>query len=138
MIITPITNGIVIDHIHAGRGMTLYETLHLADLDCSTAIILNAPSEKLGRKDIIKVDTLIDIDLDVLGYIDPNITVNIIRNGVLDQKKHLSLPKRVVNVIQCKNPRCITSVERAIPQIFTLTDEATGTYRCFYCEQKAK
>jgi len=138
MIITPITDGIVIDHIHAGRGMLLYNTLHLGELDCSTAIILNAPSEKLGRKDIIKIDSPIDIDLDVLGYFDPDITVNIIRNGVLSQKKHLSLPERVVNVIHCRNPRCITSVERAIPQIFTLTDRENGTYRCLYCEHQAK
>ena len=138
MTIDSIKNGIVIDHIKAGKGMYLYEVLGLEKLDCSVAIIKNGVSQKLGKKDIIKIDSLIDLDLDVLGYVDPGITVNIIRDGVTVEKKKLSLPERVVNVIKCKNGRCITSVEQEVPHIFKLTDREKGVYRCIYCESKAK
>lgn len=129
-----VTNGIVIDHIKAGRSMEIYRLLGLEELDCCVAIIKNVVSRKHGRKDIIKIDDEIDIDLEVLGYIDPNITVNIIKNGVLAEKKHLELPKRLVNIISCNNPRCITVNEQEIDQIFNLTDREKGIYRCEYCE----
>lgn len=136
MNIDSIKNGIVIDHIEAGKSMQLYHFLHLDSLDCSVAIIKNVVSKKMGKKDIIKIDEEIDIDLDVLGYIDPNITVNIIKDGVRIKKCHLALPERVTNVIKCKNPRCITSVERGIDQVFKLTDREARIYRCIYCESK--
>ena len=138
MIIDAISNGIVIDHISAGKAMKLYNILGLDKLDCSVALLKNVSSGKLGRKDIIKIDSPMEVDLDVLGYIDPNITVNIIRDGKLVEKRTLKLPERITNVIRCKNPRCITSVEQELPQIFTLTDEETRTYRCLYCETKAE
>ena len=134
MIVNPITDGIVLDHIKAGRAMELYQVLNLGALQCPVAIIKNADSKKMGRKDIIKIFEVIDLDLDVLGYIDPNITVNIIRNGVRVEKKHLELPKKLVNVIHCKNPRCITVAEPQLDAIFLLSDPATHTYRCAYCE----
>ena len=130
--------GLVIDHIEAGRSMEIYRVLELDKLDCSVAIIKNARSKKSGRKDIIKIEDRIDIDLDVLGFIDPNITVNIIDGGHIIEKKHLQLPERIVNVAKCKNPRCITSVEPDLPQIFRLTSPETHTYRCIYCETKAE
>lgn len=138
MIINPIENGIVIDHITAGKGMELYEVLHLGELSCSVAIIKNASSVKMGKKDIIKIDEVIDLDLDILGYIDPGITVNIIRNGVNEKRVHISAPEKITNVIKCKNPRCITSVEQELPHIFKLTDRENMVYRCIYCESKAK
>lgn len=138
MKIDSITNGIVIDHITAGKGMELYHFLHLDSMDCSIALIKNAPSKKMGKKDIIKVDTALELDLDILGYVDPDVTVNIIRNGILTEKFHPQLPERLTNIIQCKNPRCITSVEQEIPHIFKLTDREHGVYRCIYCESKAK
>lgn len=138
MNIDSIVNGIVIDHIGAGKSMELYNILNLGELDCSVAIIKNAASRKMGKKDIIKIDETIDIDLDVLGYIDPNITVNIIRDGKKVEKRNLALPERVVNVIKCKNPRCITSVEPKIDHIFKLTNREARTYRCIYCEAKAE
>ncbi len=138
MNIDSIVNGIVIDHIEAGKSMELYSILNLGDLDCSVAIIKNAASRKMGKKDIIKIDENIDLDLDVLGYIDPNITVNIIRDGKKVEKRNPALPERVVNVIRCKNPRCITSVETKIDQVFKLTDRESRTYRCIYCEAKAE
>ena len=138
MIIDAISNGIVIDHIAAGKAMTLYGILGLDGLDCTVALLKNVPSRKLGRKDIIKIDRILDLDWDVIGYIDPGITVNIIRDGVRVEKRQLRLPERITNVIRCKNPRCITSVEQELPQIFTLTDEETRTYRCLYCETKAE
>ena len=138
MIIDAISNGIVIDHIAAGKAMTLYGILGLAGLDCTVALLKNVPSRKLGRKDIIKIDRILDLDWDVIGYIDPGITVNIIRDGVRVEKRQLRLPERITNVIRCKNPRCITSVEQELPQIFTLTDPETRTYRCLYCETKAE
>ncbi len=138
MNIDSINNGIVIDHIKAGRSMDIYNFLNLENLDCSVAIIKNVVSKKMGRKDIIKIDASIDLDLNVLGYIDSNITVNIIKNGVLSEKKHLELPNKIVGVIKCKNPRCITSTEQEIPHIFKLTDEENVVYRCLYCESKSK
>lgn len=138
MNIDSIKNGIVIDHIKAGNSMEIYHFLNLENLDCSVAIIKNVISKKMGRKDIIKIDADIDIDLDVLGYIDSDITVNIIKNGEIVSKCHLELPERIENVIVCKNPRCITSVEQEITQIFKLTDREKRVYRCVYCEAKAK
>lgn len=138
MKIDSIKNGIVIDHIRAGKGMELYHFLHLDNLDCSIALIKNVPSKKLGKKDIIKVDTDLRLNLDILGYIDPGVTINIIKNGERVEKFHPQLPERLTNIIQCKNPRCITSVEQEIPHIFKLTDRETGVYRCIYCESKAK
>ena len=137
MNIGQIKDGIVLDHITAGNSMNIYNVLHLDKLDCTVALIKNAESPKMGKKDIIKISTLMDIDLDILGYLDPGITVNIIRDGVVAERRHLELPQRVVGVIKCKNPRCITSVEREIVQEFKLTDPAKKVYRCIYCEQKA-
>ena len=132
-----IKDGIVLDHITAGNGMNIYNVLKLGELDCTVALIKNADSPKMGKKDIIKISTHMDIDLDILGYLDPGITVNIIRDGEVAERRHVALPQRVVGVIQCKNPRCITSVEREIVHEFKLTDPAKGVYRCIYCEQKA-
>ena len=138
MNIDSIQNGIVLDHITAGKALQIYNDLHLDKLDCSVAIIKNVKSEKMGRKDILKIDQDIDINLDVLGYIDPDISVNIIKDGKRIEKRQLKLPERITNVIRCKNPRCITSVEQELPQVFTLTEESTRTYRCLYCETKAE
>ena len=134
MNIDGILNGYVIDHITAGKAMLIYRHLRLDKLDCSVAIIKNAKSRRLGRKDIIKIDELIPIDLEILGYIDPSVTVNVIRDGALADKKHLALPERVVNVIRCKNPRCITQIEQEIEHVFVLADREKGVYRCHYCE----
>ena len=135
--ISGLQEGVVLDHIQSGKSLDIYYHLGLDKLDCQVAIIKNARSNKMGRKDIIKVDGSIDnLDLDVLGYIDHNITVNIIQGGVITEKKRLKLPKKITNVIRCKNPRCITSIEQELPHIFKLTDEATETYRCMYCEEK--
>lgn len=138
MNIDSINNGIVIDHIKAGMAMEIYRILNLEELDCQVAIIKNASSRIMGKKDIIKIDEDIDIDLDAIGYIDPDITVNIIKGGKLVEKRHLELPLRITNVIKCKNPRCITSVETGIDQVFALTDRENRVYRCIYCESKAK
>ena len=138
MIIDAIQNGIVIDHIRAGGCMQLYNILGLDRLDCSVAIIKNAVSSKKGRKDIIKIDTLIDLDLAVLGYIDPNITVNVIKDGQIIRKVHPKLPQKLTNVLHCNNPRCITTVEQELPHVFKLTDEEKRVYRCIYCESIAK
>lgn len=127
--------GIVLDHIQAGRSMYIYQYLNLDSLECSVAIIKNVKSTKMGKKDIIKINEDIAINLDILGYIDPNITVNVIQDGVIVEKKHLSLPERVTGVLTCKNPRCITSTEPGLTQVFCLSDEAgKKTYRCIYCE----
>ena len=134
MNIDGIQNGYVIDHIQAGRAMMIYRHLGLDRLDCSVAIIKNAKSARMGRKDIIKIDELIPVDLETLGYIDPDVTVNVIRDGALAEKKHLALPTRVVNIIRCKNPRCISQTEQEIEHVFVLTDREQGTYRCLYCE----
>ncbi len=137
MNIDSITNGIVIDHITAGNGMKLYELLGLDKLDCSVAIIKNVHSGKMGKKDIIKVDMSIDIDFDVIGYVDPDATVNFIKDGKLVEKKTIGMPERLTNVIKCKNPRCITSIEQELDHVFTLTDRKEKVYRCLYCETKA-
>lgn len=137
MNIDSITNGIVIDHITAGNGMKLYDLLGLSELDCSVAIIKNVTSGKMGRKDIIKVDADIPVNLDVIGFVDPGATINIIRDGVLIEKRNIEMPERLVNVIKCKNPRCITSCEQEIEHIFKLTDREHKVYRCIYCETKA-
>lgn len=137
MEINAIQNGIVIDHIRAGLGMELYKILKLEELDCSVAIIKNAPSKKLGKKDIIKIDEPLFLDLAVLGFIDKNITVNVIEDGKLRKKLHMELPERVQDVLQCKNPRCITSTEQELAHVFTLADREKGVYRCLYCEAEA-
>ena len=138
MNIDSIQNGVVLDHIQAGKSMEIYKHLQLDQLDCSVAIIKNVRSGRMGKKDIIKIDTLLDLDLDILGYLDPGITVNIIRDGKVAERRHLRLPERVVGVIKCKNPRCITSVEQEIVHEFKLTDPTKKVYRCIYCEQAAK
>ena len=130
-----IEEGFVLDHIEVGKSLSIYNHLELDKLDCTVAIIKNAKSEKLGKKDILKVECDIDLlDLDVLAVIDHNITVNVIKDGEIVAKKELFLPKEIRNVFKCKNPRCITSVEQDIPHIFNLTDEANRVYRCIYCE----
>ena len=133
-----IENGIVLDHITAGNAMNIYNVLNLGKLDCTVALITNAGSAKMGKKDIIKISTLLDIDLDILGYLDPGITVNIIRDGKVAERRTLELPQRVVGVIKCRNPRCITSVEQEIVHEFKLTDRKKKVYRCIYCEQASK
>ncbi|MEE1278102.1 MAG: aspartate carbamoyltransferase regulatory subunit [Acutalibacteraceae bacterium] len=137
MNIDSINNGFVIDHITAGRGMRLFDLLNLDELDCSVALIKNVGSKKLGKKDIIKIDADIDINFDVIGYVNPGITVNIIKNGEIIEKKQIEMPKQLVNVIKCKNPRCITSVEQELDHVFRLTDEENKIYRCLYCETQA-
>ena len=138
MIIGTINDGIVIDHIPAGRGMELYRYLQLDKLTCEVAIIKNAASEKKGKKDIIKIGEVIDLNLDILGFIDPGITVNFIENGEKVGTTHPRLPARITDVIKCKNPRCISSTEQELPQVFVLSDEEKGIYRCLYCDTKAK
>lgn len=137
MNIGQIKDGIVLDHITAGRSMEIYNILNLDKLDCTVAMIQNAESTKMGKKDIIKISTLMDLNFDVLGYLDSGITVNIIRDGKVAERRHLTLPERVVGVIKCKNPRCITSVEQELVHEFKLTDPAKKVYRCIYCEQAA-
>ena len=138
MIIGKIENGIVLDHIKAGQGMYLYKILGLDSLDCQVALIKNAESGKMGKKDIIKVDQMIDLNLDAIGYVDPNITVNIIKNGKREKVEHIEPPTEVVDIIKCKNPRCITTTEQELPHVFKLTDKENRVYRCLYCESKAK
>ena len=137
MVIDAIKNGIVIDHITAGKAMELYRILGLGKLDCTVAILKNVVSAKRGRKDIIKIDQIMELDWDVIGYVDPNITVNIIKDGHRVEKRQLKLPETITNVIHCKNPRCITSVEQELPHVFRLTDPENRVYRCIYCETKA-
>ena len=136
MHIDSIKDGIVLDHISAGKSMQIYRDLGLDDLDCSVAIIKNAPSNKIGKKDIIKIADEFDLNLDILGYIDPGITVCYIKDSKIVRKDHLALPRRIVNIIRCKNPRCITSVEESLDQVFYLADEEKRIYRCAYCESK--
>ena len=136
--IDSIQNGIVIDHIQAGKGMRIYELLELDKLDCCVALIKNARSSKMGRKDIIKIEGDLAINFDVLGSIDNNITVCTIKNGELVKKENIVLPRRIKNVVKCKNPRCITSTEENLDQIFVLCDEKAHRYRCLYCEQAYK
>ena len=137
MKIDAIQNGVVIDHITAGKGMEIYNLLKLHKLDCSVALLMNASSEKMGKKDIIKVSGDISIDFDALGYVDPNATVVIIREGEVAEKRTLNLPKKLTNVIKCKNPRCITTTEQELAHVFQLTDPEKRVYRCLYCETQA-
>ncbi len=138
MNIDSIKNGIVLDHIKAGQGMELYRFLNLEALDCPVAIIKNAVSRRMGRKDIIKIDGKLDVDLNALGYIDPDITIDIIENEVLVRKYHPELPERLVGIVKCKNPRCITATEQELPHVFKLADRENRVYRCLYCEVQAK
>ena len=138
MNIDGVNTGIVLDHIKAGKSMQIYKLLKLDKIDNCVAIIQNAASSKYGKKDIIKIDQLIDLDFDVLGYIDSNITVNIVKDGKLAEKKHLTSPETLTNVIQCKNPRCITSIEQEIVQQFRLVDRDKKVYRCAYCDAESK
>ena len=138
MNINPIKNGIVIDHITAGKAMQIYTLLGLDKLDCSVAIIKNVESGRMGKKDIVKIDFDYEIDIDVLGYIDSGVTVNVIKNGEIIEKRKVELPEKLTNVIFCKNPRCISSCEQELPHIFKLTDKNQKIYRCLYCETKAK
>ena len=137
MNIDSIQNGVVIVHITAGGGMKLYELLGLDAVDCSVALIRNVGSKKMGRKDIIKIDAAIPVNLDVIGYVDPGATVNVIRDGQLVDKRSIDMPERLVNVIKCKNPRCITSCEQELDHVVRLTDRENKVYRCIYCETKA-
>ncbi len=137
MNIDGVNTGIVLDHIKAGESMKIYNLLNLGDLNCCVAIIQNVESAKYGKKDIIKIDSMIDLDVDILGYVDPNITVNKVIDGKLAKKEHLKLPEKLKNVISCQNPRCITSVEREITQIFYLADVEKGIYRCSYCDAES-
>ena len=137
MIIDSIQNGIVIDHISAGNAMELYNILGLGNLDCTVAILKNVTSKKLGRKDIIKIDQIMELDWDLIGYVDPSITVNIIKDGERVEKRQLKTPEIITGVIRCKNPRCITSVEQELKQVFKLTDPEKRVYRCLYCETQA-
>ena len=132
-----IEEGFVLDHIKAGKSLSIYKHLGLDKLDCTVAIIKNAKSEKMGKKDILKVECDINtLNLDILGFIDHNITVNVIKDGEIVEKKDLFLPKEIRNVFRCKNPRCITSIEQELPHVFFLADEAKEVYRCLYCEEK--
>ena len=135
--ISGIQEGFVLDHIQAGMSLQIYHDLKLDELDCTVAIIKNVKSNKMGRKDILKVECSVEaLDLDILGFIDHNITVNVIKDNTIVEKKELHLPKQIKNVIKCKNPRCITSIEQELDQIFTLTDPEKEVYRCMYCEEK--
>ena len=137
MNVDSIQNGIGIDHISAGLAFRLYNLLDLDKLDCPVAIIKNVNSAKMGKKDIIKIDSEIPINFDVVGFVDPNATINVIKNGVLVEKLNIDMPKKLKNVIRCKNPRCISSVEQELEQVFVLTDKNDKVYRCLYCETKA-
>ena len=134
MNIDSIQNGIVLDHITAGKALQIYNDLHLDKLDCSVAIIKNVKSEKMGRKDILKIDQDIDINLDILGYIDTDISVNIIKDGKLIEKRKIELPEKLIGIKKCTNPRCITTTEQGITHIFKLTDREKRIYRCIYCD----
>lgn len=136
MIIGKIQDGIVLDHIKAGHGMALYRMLGLEKLDCQVALIQNAESQKLGKKDILKIDKLIDLNVDIVGYVDPGITVNIIKDGKLAKRTHVDMPEEIRGIGKCKNPRCITTIEQELPHVFKLTDKENGIYRCAYCESK--
>ena len=138
MIIGQIKDGIVLDHIKAGRGMKIYDILNLGSLDCSVAVIVNADSAKMGKKDIIKIAEPIDIDFHILGFIDPDVTVNIIEDGKVVKREKIDLPERITDVLKCKNPRCITTTEQELQHIFKLCDEDNKVYRCIYCETKAE
>lgn len=133
-----LNEGIVLDHIHAGGAMEIYNYLNLEKLDCSVAIIKNAKSNKMGKKDIIKIDQIIDIDFNMLAVLEPNMTINYIKDGVRVEKKQLDLPEHIYGIIKCKNPRCITSIEQELPHRFKLTNREKAIYRCEYCEQSFK
>ena len=137
MRVDSVKNGVVIDHITNGKAMQIYSLLNLDNLDCTVAILRNVPSRKMGKKDIIKIDCDIEINFDVLGFISPNITVCIVRDGKVAEKKHIDLPEQLTDILHCKNPRCITSTEQDIHHIFRLTDRENGIYRCIYCDTKA-
>ena len=138
LMINPIENGVVLDHITAGKAMDIYKVLRLDKLGCTVAVIVNAPSKKMGHKDVLKIYGVIDLNFDVLGYLDPGITVSIIENGEVIRRISLDLPEQVEGVLRCKNPRCITSCEQELPHIFKLTDRKKKVYRCIYCETMAK
>ncbi len=138
MKVNPITNGIVLDHITAGKGMEIYDILDLDKLDCPVAILMSVDSGKLGRKDIIKIDGEAELNLDAIGYVDPGLTVNVIKDGKLIKKGQIGLPKTVTGIIKCKNPRCITSTEQELVHSFKLCDEEKRIYRCIYCDSVAK
>ena len=138
MRVDSVKQGIVIDHITAGKSMQIYQMLGLDALECTVAILKNVPSHRMGRKDIIKIDTDLDLDLDVLGYISPTITVDEIRNGTVAEKKHIELPEKLTEIIKCTYPRCITTTEQEIHHIFRLTNREKREYRCIYCDAKAK
>lgn len=133
--INSIKNGLVIDHVKAGLGIKIFNYLGLDKADYTVALIMNADSKKLGKKDIIKIENKMDLDFTVLGFIDPNITIDVIENGAIIKKIKLSLPEKIENVIKCKNPRCITSIESYVPQMFYLVDHTKGEYRCSYCDE---
>ena len=137
MTVDSIQNGIVIDHIAAGRGMKLYDLLGLNASETPVAMMMNVSSGKLGRKDIIKIDGEVSLNLDVIGYVDPGATVNVIQDGVLKEKRRIGMPERLENVIRCKNPRCISMTEQELPQVFLLTDRENKVYRCAWCETRA-
>ena len=137
MRVDSVKNGVVIDHITSGKAMQIYSMLNLDNLDCTVAILKNVPSRKMGKKDIIKIDCNMDINFDVLGFISPNITVDVIRDGKVVEKKHIDLPERLTDILECKNPRCITSTEQDIHHISRLTDRENGVYRCIYCDSKS-
>lgn len=138
MTVNEIKNGIVLDHITAGKGMEIYNLLGLDKLDCQIALIKNAPSRKMGKKDIIKIDADIEVNTDIIGFVDPDITVNVIKDGKNVEKKTIALPEKLENVLVCKNPRCISVTEQELPQVFTLADRENRIYRCLYCEAQAK
>jgi len=138
MNITGVTTGIVLDHIKAGKAMQIYKYLNLGKLDCSVAVLQNVESTKYGRKDIIKINELIELDYAMLGYVDSNITVNFVKDAELLKKEHLDLPETLTNIIECKNPRCITSIEQEIEHVFKLVDKEKRVYRCVYCDAEHK
>ncbi len=138
MMVNPIQNGVVLDHITAGKAMEIYKVLRLDKLGCTVAVIVNAASKKMGHKDVLKIYDVIDLNFDVLGYLDPGITVSIIENGEVIRRISLDLPEQVEGVLRCKNPRCITSCEQELPHVFKLTDRRKKVYRCIYCETMAK
>ena len=137
MRVDSVKNGIVIHHIACGKAMQIYNMLSLDKLDCTVAILKNVPSGKMGKKDIIKIDRDIEINFDVLGFISPNITVDIVKNGKVSEKKHIALPEKLIDILKCRNPRCITSTEQDIKHIFKLADREKGIYRCIYCDSEA-
>ena len=138
MTVNPIKDGIVLDHIEAGKAFEIYDLLKLNELDCQVALITNAPSPKMGKKDIIKIDAVVNLNFAIIGYISPTVTINIIDEGKLSKLGKLELPETIEGIIKCKNPRCITATEQELPHVFKLTDKENRVYRCVYCESKAK